>query len=206
MKATAHGMLRHALSCVGLLMVLLTVGCASGPRVVDNEVQSFVGSIPAPAGATCRIERLPSQQVDSKERTQLEALTTEALQRVGLKPDAAQAQLSVQVEVQVQQYVRTPPVPFRLGRVVMAPDGTLWQPVAPFMLESTWTRHRVDLILRDTATGQVALETQATFDGPWTDTLRLLPAILDGALQGYPKPPGGVRKVLVPLTAPEPRP
>jgi hypothetical protein len=174
--------------------------CASGPRVLDNDVQSFVGNTPPPVGATFRIDRLPSQKTDSKERTQLETLTTAALQRAGLQPDATQPQLSVQVDVQVQTFVRTPPLPVRMGRIVMAPDGTLWQPISPFMLESTWTRHRVDLILRDTATGQVALETQATFDGPWTDTLRLLPAILDGALRGYPTPPAGPRKVLVPLS------
>ena len=194
---------RKAVAYASLSLAALFTGCSSGPRVVDNDVQSYVGNITAPVGATFRIERLPSQKTDSKERTQLEALTTAALQRAGLKPDSAQAQLNVQVDVHVQTYVRTPPLPLRMGRIVMAPDGTLWQPISPFMLESTWTRHRVDLILRDTATGQVALETQATFDGPWTDTLRLLPAILDGALQGYPTPPAGPRKVNVPLATQE---
>jgi hypothetical protein len=86
-----------------------------------------------------------------------------------------------------------------MGRLVMAPDGTLWQPVSHRLMDSTWTRHRVNLVLRDTASGRVALESSAEFDGPWSDTQHLLPAILEAALQGYPAPPAGVRKVVISL-------
>jgi len=44
----------------------------------------------------------------------------------------------------------------------------------------------------------------ASFDGPWNDSGRLLPTILDAALQGYPSPPGGPRKVVLELPGEQP--
>jgi proline-rich tail region repeat protein len=45
----------------------------------------------------------------------------------------------------------------------------------------------------------VVYETTASFDGPWVDSAHLLPTILDAALQGYPNPPSGPRKVVIEL-------
>jgi hypothetical protein len=55
------------------------------------------------------------------------------------------------------------------------------------------------VLLRDVTSGQVAYETSASFDGPWNDTGNLLPVLLDAALQGYPHPPSGPRKVVIEL-------
>jgi hypothetical protein len=190
--------LKTLLATLAMGTVLGLGGCAS-TRLIDSDVQSFVGPVTPPANGTYRFERLPSQSAHTKQRDQLEALSSDALKKVGLLLDEAQPQLAIQVQLQVQQYVRTPPIPPRLGRLVMTPDGTLWQPVSPLLLESTWTRHRVSLVLRDIASNQIALESSAEFDGPWSDTLNLLPVILDAALQGYPTPPTGMRKVVIPL-------
>jgi len=38
-------------------------------------------------------------------------------------------------------------------------------------------------------------ETRATHDGPWADSAQILPAMLAAALQGFPHPPAGVRRV-----------
>lgn len=62
-----------------------------------------------------------------------------------------------------------------------------------------WYRHRVHLTLRDSTTSQVAYETTAVFDGPWRDTLNLLPPMLEAALKDYPMPVQ--RKVVVELPA-----
>jgi len=53
--------------------------------------------------------------------------------------------------------------------------------------------------LRDSGTGQLAYETAAVFEGPWSDTLNLLPPMLEAALKDYPLP--GNRKVVVELPA-----
>ena len=40
--------------------------------------------------------------------------------------------------------------------------------------------------------------------GPWADSARLLPTLFDSALQGYPTPPGGPRKVVIELPGEQP--
>jgi hypothetical protein len=62
----------------------------------------------------------------------------------------------------------------------------------------------VRLLLRDSANGQLAYETMASFDGPWADSAHLFPTILDAALQGYPNPPGGLRKVVIEMQGEQP--
>jgi len=41
----------------------------------------------------------------------------------------------------------------------------------------------------------VVFETRATHDGPWADSAQILPAMLQAALQGFPAPPAGMRRV-----------
>ena len=60
-------------------------------------------------------------------------------------------------------------------------------------------RHELAVLMRDNRTQQLSFETRARHDGPWNDTLTLLPAMLDAALQGFPQPPAGTRRINVPL-------
>ena len=60
-------------------------------------------------------------------------------------------------------------------------------------------RHELAVLMRDNRTQQLSFETRARHDGPWNDTLTLLPAMLDAALQGFPQPPTGTRRINVPL-------
>ena len=53
----------------------------------------------------------------------------------------------------------------------------------------------VGLIIRERATQAVVFESRATHDGPWSDSNAILPAMLDAALQGFPNPPAGERRV-----------
>jgi hypothetical protein len=41
----------------------------------------------------------------------------------------------------------------------------------------------------------VLYETRATHDGIWADARAVLPAMLAAALQGFPVPPAGTRRV-----------
>ena len=86
-------------------------------------------------------------------------------------------------------------------RLVKGADGRWYEewPMTPD-IEVPWYRHRVHLTLRDSSTSQVAYETTAVFDGPWRDTLNLVPPMLEAALKDYPTP--GNRRVVVELPAP----
>jgi hypothetical protein len=175
----------------------LLAGCAM-PRMIDSEVQSFVGTAPAVTGASYRFERLPSQ-ANSPARDQIEALTDEALTRVGLRRDPSTPRYLVQVSLGVEG-MRNPYYRPTRPRLVLGTNG-VWYEQSLFMdLEVPWFRHTVHLLLREATTGQVAYETTATFDGPWSDTLNLLPPILEAALRDYPT--AGTRKIVVELHSP----
>jgi hypothetical protein len=183
---------------VTLVMVMGLSACAL-PRMIDSEVQSFVGSPMAIQGASYRFERLPSQQSRGNDQYLIEALAQEALERAGLLRNDAQARYSVQVDVGIQTYTRTPHRPRHFPGPVMASDGSLWYPAPMLVLEPPWYSHTVHLLFRDLGTAQVAFESTAHFDGPWADSVNLLPAILDAALHDYPNPPQGPRKVVIEL-------
>lgn len=172
----------------------LLAGCAM-PRMIDSDVQSFVGTAPAVTGASYRFERLPSQ-ANNPAQDQIEALATDALANAGLQRNDTAPRYLVQVGLSVEgmrnPYYRPP-----RSRLVLGSNG-VWYEQSLFMdMENPWYRHQVHLLLRDAATGQVAYETSATFEGPWNDTLNLLPPILEAALRDYPMP--GTRKVVVEL-------
>jgi len=57
------------------------------------------------------------------------------------------------------------------------------------------------VLLRELASGQVVYETSATFDSTWSDSNNLLPVLMQAALQDYPQPLAGPRKVNIELPA-----
>jgi hypothetical protein len=189
----------RALAAIGL-SVLLTA-CAI-PRMIDSQVQSFVGTAGAASTASYRFERLPSQQ--SAQQGQVEAMAQIALQEVGLNlvtgPDTS-PRYSVQVAVQVTPFQVAP----RRTSITVAPfvnaDGiSVYSPLA-FWSEPPWYLHTAHFVLRDLSSGQVAYETTGRFEGPWSDSLTLWPVVMRAALQGYPNPPQGTRTVTIELPA-----
>lgn len=180
-----------------VLAAAALTGCAL-PRMIDSDVQSFVGNAPALTGASYRFERLPSQ-ADDANQDHIEALAQEALDHIGLqRSDTAPrylAQVNLSVDTMRNPHYR-PPRP----RLVVGANGAVYEEW-PWTLsvETPWYRHRVQLLLRDGGTGQLAYETAAVFEGPWRDTLNLLPPMLEAALKDYPLP--GKRRVVVELPA-----
>lgn len=198
-------------SVSGLLLVaallLLLPGCASVYRM-DNTVQSFSALTEVPAQAGYRYERLPSQASDPAQ-PRLEAITDAALARAGLRRDDAAPALSVQVWSRMQHAVSPWAQPrwgglsgwggvglgthrgFGVGMGIGYPIGGL---------DSPWYQREVGLILREVASGRVVYETHAFHEGYWVDPAKAWPAMLDAALQGFPNPPTGVRRVDVTLS------
>ena len=174
-----------------LIAAAVLLSACALPRMIDSDVQSFTGTTAPKSGASYRFERLPSQSSRGTDHVKMEALAEAALSRAGLKRNEARADMSVQVGVQVIA-MHSP--------IQRSPRHR--SPVVELVMESPWYSHTVNFVMRDIATGQVSYETTASFDGPWSDSLNLLPAIMDAALNGYPTPPAGLRRVVVELPAP----
>lgn len=79
-------------------------GCASGPRTITSQVQSYASMQQVRLPTTYRMEILPSQEQQTS-FSQIEYAAQEALQRVGLKRAAQpeQARLVVQVGASASQ-------------------------------------------------------------------------------------------------------
>lgn len=187
------GMARAAL----LTGVFLLSGC-TGVRLVDTQVSSFAPQ-PIAAGTSYQFERLPSQLADPVNQAKLEQLAEQALARVGLRQQA-DAPLRVQVSaVQRQEnalYQNGVGIGWGLGWVFG--NGTLSignrGALFPGLETRTTYWRQVSLIMRNAA-GAVAYESHASHEGIWADSDVVLAAMLDAALQGFPTPPTGVRRV-----------
>ena len=199
---------RSTIALLAAALLLALGGCA-GPRLIDSEVQSFTAAVPAQRPASYRLERLPSQ-TEGRAQEQLEAMAAVALAKVELTPAplvsgaiagtsaaAPTARYAVQVSAQVEAIVSPYGDPF-FGGFWGHRSGRHFGGFG-MSLESPWYRHAVHILLRDGVTGQPVYESSASFDGPWSDSGHLLPVVLDAALQGYPNPPAGPRKVVIEL-------
>ena len=201
---------------------LFAAGCST-TRVIDSEVTSFHswGAAPPGPGTTYRLERLPSQQALSAQHSAVEAAARYALAKAGMVPSDTAPRYSVQVLLSTQIIEQVLADPFgyggfwpwagydRFGGARFAGYGAfgygarhsvalgLGFPLGGY--QSTTLRHELAVLMRDTATQQLAFETRAHHDGPWRDTLAMLPALLDAALLGFPQPPPGARRVNVML-------
>ena len=201
MKPVARPFSRYFLiACC--MMVLVLSGCATS-RMIDSDVQSYAGSTSAVTPANYRFERLPSQKDDALQ-TQLESYAEKALAAVGLTLSESAPRYTIQVGIRVEQYSRNPYQTSRQLGYMGSNIGMPWS-TNPFYsplvnMEPPWYKHVVHVVLRDATNGQVAFESTAAHDGPWSDTLNLLPALLEAALRDYPAT--GSRKVVTELPTP----
>lgn len=184
-------------------LVLLS-GCAS-TYLLDSQVQSF-SQLPAlPPQPTFRFERTLSQQADPAQAA-LEALADPALFKAGLRRDDAAPHFSVQVSARTEQVVSPYYDPFWGwgggwsvgigGRRGAFGFGAPWPG-----LDSYWFRREVSIVVRELPANRVVYETRAFNDGPILDNRVVLPAMFEAALQGFPNPPPGPRRVDIQLGA-----
>ena len=182
-----------ALLCAALWLT----GCAS-TRLVDSDVQSFSQLAGAPARATYSFERLPSQQAQGAQQSAVEEQARLALAKVGLRQDSAAPFYRVQAHARTDllaypDYWDGPGWGwggwgggrgFYGGLSMRFPPPTLY-------------RREVGLILREAATGNVVYETRAVHEGVWTDNPAVFAAMFDAALNGFPTPPTGPRRIVL---------
>lgn len=176
----------------------LLSGCATG-YLLENQVQTY-SSLPAlPAPATYRFERLPLQQGDPAQ-VQLELMAAPALQNAGFRRDDAAPRYSVQVGARTQRRLSPFADPWDAWGWGWGGWGSrhgwgLGYGRTFGSYESPWFHREVSIVVRDLASQQVVYETHATNDGPWRDSGSVLPALFQAALQGFPTPPPGPRRV-----------
>ncbi len=190
-------------------MAALLAGC-SGMRVVDTDVTAFSvwPATPPASGTAYRFERLPSQQAATGQalgrsemsQDQLEAAAQNVLGRYGLVNNPAAPALNVQVSGLT--YVSQPSpygTGFYGGPAVSLGAGNhggfvgLSLPV--MRMEPTLYTRELTLIMRDSRSHAVVFETRARHNGIWADAHVVFPAMLEAALQGFPQPPGGPRRI-----------
>lgn len=179
---------------------LLLAGCA-GTYLLDNQVQSFSQLQGLPSQPSYRFERSLSQQVDPAQQA-LEALADPALHKAGLRRDDASPRYSVQVAARTERVLSPYADPWGPwgwgggwglgfgGRHAALGLGGPWPGT-----DSYWFRREVSVIVRELASNKVVYETRAANDGPWMDNRSVLPAMFDAAMQGFPNPPAGPRRV-----------
>jgi len=185
---------------IGLLLLGGLTGCASS-REISATVQSY-SSLSEPLEArSYRLERLPSQQEDSEFLAEAE----QALEAVGLQRDDKQGRWIVQVSADSDTtYDSSWP------RYYSAYSP--WRPYAPYGFGPAWGpfywdpppsrsiyRRTVYLLLRDSQNGQLVYETRAEYRGMRSNTLRVLGALLEAALQNFPDANPDKHSVRLPL-------
>ena len=175
-------------------------GCAS-TYTLDNQVQSFSQLSALPEQASYRFERSLSQQADPAQQA-LENLADPALFRAGFRRDDATPRYSVQVSASTVRSLSPygdPWGPWGWGggwgvgfhhRHFGAGFGGPWPGDDPY-----WFHREVSVVVRELSGNKVVYETHAVNDGPWLDNRAVLPAMFDAAMQGFPTPPAGPRRV-----------
>lgn len=174
-------------------------GCATG-YLLDNQVQSFSHLQALPAPASYRFERLPSQLADPAQ-TQLEAYADQALFNAGFRRDDAAPRYAVQVTARIQPMLSPYADPWDRwgwgwgGIGFGGSRGGVGIGFGMPRMDQPWYHREVNVIVRELASNKVVYETRAVNEGPWLDNSSVLPAMFQAALQGFPNPPQGPRRV-----------
>ena len=204
-RITTLSIARIAALLAVLALATLLGGCA-GMRIVDSDVTAYpVSAQPSIVlPAAYRFERLPSEQAQGQARQALEALAEPELAKVGLRHDDGTALYSVQLDLRM---FRDPQAPWYDPRYtggfatpfpVMTRYGTLWRmPSLDMRFDFPYYRREIHVVVRRLSDNQVVFESRANHDGRWADSQNVIPAMLQAALQGFPNPPAGMRRVNV---------
>ncbi|GAC1534626.1 MAG: hypothetical protein NVS2B4_15010 [Ramlibacter sp.] len=196
----------RSLTIAPLLAATLLGGCAS--LRMDTTVQAVSGLQGLPSTPSYRFERLPSQ-VGQPAQDQLEALADPVLRRAGLRRDDATPRYAVLVDASIQQaqpsWQNSAMSSVGVGLGGGGRGGGIGLGIGglfPGGMQQQWYQRQVNVLLREIASGRVVFETHASSTGGSLDWATSLAAMLDAAMQGFPNPPPGVRRVDLNLVRP----
>lgn len=187
-----------------LASAAVLAGCASGPREITSNVQSYSSMADVQLPATYRMELLPSK-TQQQSFAKVEAAAENALKRVGLTRDPRPelARLVVQVGATATQgrayhpayddWFYGPRFGWGMGwggpRMGMG-MGMGWMDTPPMVYY-----RGVKLVLRDQKTQKIVYETSAAYDEVWMDDNVIWNVLFDAALTDFPNPSQGTRTV-----------
>jgi hypothetical protein len=182
---------------LGLSLVALLAACAAAPP--QALVHVFTPGVQLPAGSTYRHERLPSQ-AGRPDLGLLEGVADAGLARAGLQRVDTNARLAVQVTVSQDAVAYSPS--WGPASVGVGVGGGSWGGGGvglgfsfPIGGTAVYPSLRVDVLLRDLASGQVVFQAQASSNSGANPAM-----LLDAALRDFPNAPPGTR--VVPFPAP----
>ena len=190
-----------SLAAAAMVATIALSGCATR-FLLDNQVQSFTHLTALPAQPHYRFERLPSQQAADPIQTAIETMADPALHKAGLRRDDAAPRYSVQVAARTSRMLSPYADPWDWGGwggwgIGFGGRGVgigLGGPLFPRM-EQPWFRREVSVLVRELNGNRVVYETHARNEGPWLDDRTVLPRMFEAAMQGFPNPPVGPRRV-----------
>jgi hypothetical protein len=188
-------MTRSLIRLLGLALLAGSLSACSTGYLLDNDVQAF-SSLPAlPAQPSYRFERLPSQQGPGQ--AELEAAADPALRAAGFRRDEAHPRYSVQVSADIHRNLTPWTTNWRWGAWggPLRPHFGIGSTGLSGNDEPYWYRREVKLIIRELPSNQVVFETHGVNDGPWVDDEAVYGAMFKAAMQGFPAPPPGLRRV-----------
>ena len=200
--------LRPLLVCGLLAAALWLAGCSS-VRTVESEVQSFSTLAQLPSPPTYRLQLLPSQQAQGVAFDNVAQQAQVSLASVGLQRDDANGSLVAQINAQARYIPDSwllPGSPYNpyggfggmgWGAGFGWRGGMGWRDTGPSL-----HYRAVQLTLRDFASQQVVYETSAKYEDVWVNDQIIYRILFDSALNGFPKPPAGPRKVSATVGAP----
>ena len=199
-------------------------GCA-GLHQLESEVSTFSEWKPGRAPGTYAFERLPSQQADPARQQQLEDAARPWIEAAGFKsvPDAASAEVTVQLNARVTAYDRgIYDDPFWWhGGVFMhgGRRGGFYGPGVGFgygygggpfgpygygrgaygFSQMPYYEREVALLIRDRQAGKPVYEAHATSDGNYSLGQGMLPSMFEAAMKDFPYGGLNPRKVITHL-------
>ena len=185
-----------AMACASLWLA----GCA-GVRTIDSDVQSYSTLQQLPSPPTYRLQLLPSQIALGPQFDTVVQQVEASLAGVGLRRDDAQGSVIAQIDAQARYIPDSwlmPGSPYHpYGGLGWGPawgwgwrGGMVWRDTGPSL-----HFRAVQLTLRDVKTQQVVYETSARYEDVWVDDQVIYRILFDSALNGFPKPPQGPRRV-----------
>jgi hypothetical protein len=182
---------------LGLALVALLAACAAPPP--QALVHVFTLGVPLPTGSTYRHERLPSQ-AGRPDLALLEGVADAHLSRAGLQRVDGNARLAIQVTVGQDAVAYAPA--WGPGSVGVGIGGGSWGGGGvglgfsfPVGGTAVYPSQRVDVLVRDLASGQVVFQSQASSNSGANPAM-----LVEAALRDFPNAPPGTR--VVPLPAP----
>lgn len=185
-----------------LLAPLALAGCA-GLNSIDSDVSSYSQWPAGRAPGRYVFERLPSQRAHESQQQMLEAAARDALAHAGFTeaPDAASADVQVQVGARLQRYDPSPwadPFWYRWGGWGWPRHGGWWGP-PPMLMDSPRYEREVAVLIRDRRDGQVLYETRAANESLSPGNGATYAAMFEAALKDFPQPAVNPRRVSIPL-------